>query len=296
VNPQQNPIPNWPFTRLPVAPKAERNAPPADMPAAPFVLAGVAFVAALALPMPAFSQTVAKPSSPVPVVPTVNATTAVSNVNTNVNTNNSVNTNINNSRGSDTTLTGGNSASNSAGGDATGGSASARTGNSTGTGYGGAGGQGGVGGAGGQGVGGTGAGGTGGAASNSFTDASSQSASYRNLNLWLPSPLNVPQPAAPTAACVISNATGFAIGFNFLSTTGAAQTIDPLCMAERQAAALEARCKFRSATAMREWIAREVTKATPGLSDFMALTGAAAYQRERDLTVEECAALTGASK
>lgn len=128
--------------------------------------------------------------------------------------------------------------------------------------------------------------GNGTATAGSVTDASS--ASYRNLNLWLPNPLNVPQITPATAACALSQSEGVAVGWNFYSQTSARQTIDGLCIAERQAAALEAQCKFRTAAALRAVIAREAAKAIPGFGEAMEQAGATPWVNERDLSLEEC--------
>jgi hypothetical protein len=147
--------------------------------------------------------------------------------------------------------------------------------------------QGGAGGAGGVGGGSTLSGsGNGSATSGSVTDASS----YRNLQLWLPNPLNVPQLTAATAMCVLSQSDGVAFGWNFYSQTSAKQTVDKLCVLERQASALEAQCKFRSAAALRTFISREAASAMPGLGEFMLQSGAAPWEAEQDISVRECMA------
>jgi hypothetical protein len=73
--------------------------------------------------------------------------------------------------------------------------------------------------------------------------------------LGLPAPvLAAPVPVA-TAACALSQSSAWSAGWNFASAGGSKQTIDGLCVAERQAVAYESMCKFRSAAATRYWIA-----------------------------------------
>lgn len=85
----------------------------------------------------------------------------------------------------------------------------------------------------------------------------SSTSSFRAYALALPSTLNVPQITPATAMCSLSESWGRAIGWNFVAWSGAKQTIDGLCVAERQAAAFEQTCKFRSAAAIRFWIAQK---------------------------------------
>ena len=134
--------------------------------------------------------------------------------------------------------------------------------------------------------------------------------------LGLPAPvLAAPVPVA-TAACALSESHAFSVGWNFASSGGSKQTIDGLCVAERQAAAYESMCKFRSAAATRYWIAREANR-VPGLvahldstnvygeretravnapsqrplADFLASVSANPWESERDYSMAECHAL-----
>ncbi|MFN7341590.1 MAG: hypothetical protein ACK5VI_10985, partial [Opitutia bacterium] len=125
-------------------------------------------------------------------------------------------------------------------------------------------------------------------ASPNVSQIENSSTSVRGLALSLPAPLNVPQMTGATAACTLSESSGWAVGWNFVSNTGAKQTIDGLCVAERQAAALEAQCKYRSAAVLRAGIAREATRSIPALAELMAEQNVRPWETERDLTVEEC--------
>lgn len=245
--------PHWPFGRLRTPVKPARSGPPADTPAAPFValVALALFVSLLIGASPAWATGGYVPPKPTPT-PTQQGSSATS------------------TSGADASAVG--TAYGGAGGSAAGG----------------AGGAGGSGGAGGMGGSASLNGTTGGTAGATLNDSSS--ASYRNLQLWLPSPLNVPQLTPATAACALSESSGMAFGWNFYSQTSARQTIDGLCIAERQAAALEAQCKFRTAAALRAVIAREVAKSIPGFAEFMESAQATPWVNERDLSLQECSA------
>lgn len=91
------------------------------------------------------------------------------------------------------------------------------------------------------------------------------SSSFRALALSLPPPVNVPEITRATAACALSESGGSAVGWNFFSQSGAKQTVDAMCLAERQAAAYEQTCKYRTAAAIRYWIAREANS-TPEIA------------------------------
>lgn len=149
----------------------------------------------------------------------------------------------------------------------------------------------------------------------------SYSSSTRAYALALPMPLNVPQITPATAACTLSSSSGLAVGWNFYSHSSAKQIVDGLCVAERQAAAFETQCKYRTAAAIRYWIAQKATAApelqrveytastyeasdlwwqrqeqpaprptnlATELGSFLALAAATPYERERDLTIKEC--------
>lgn len=116
----------------------------------------------------------------------------------------------------------------------------------------------------------------------------SDSTTYKNLQLLLPNPLNVPQMTSSTAMCTLSESSGIAFGWNFFSQTSAKQTIDGLCIAERQAAAFEAQCKFRSAAIIRTGITKEVTKAFPSVFALLTDEQVTPWVNERDMSLEEC--------
>jgi len=161
-----------------------------------------------------------------------------------------------------------------------------------------------------------------GGAANGEVNIGGDTSSTRAYALALPMPLNVPQITPATAACSLASSSGLAIGWNFYSHSGAKQVIDGLCVAERQAAAYELQCKYRTAAAIRYWIAQKATAApelqrveyeaqsayewqapdqqpqmrqaqqpatlASELGAFLALAAATPYERERDLTMEEC--------
>lgn len=134
--------------------------------------------------------------------------------------------------------------------------------------------------------------------------------------LGLPAPvLAAPVPVA-TAACTLSQSSAWSAGWNFASAGGSKQTIDGLCVAERQAVAYESMCKFRSAAATRFWVAREANR-VPGLvahldstnvygeretrevnapsqrplADFLSSVSANPWESERDYSMAECHAM-----
>lgn len=139
------------------------------------------------------------------------------------------------------------------------------------------------------------------------------------LGLALPAPVTAARLPAATAACALSESSAWSVGWNFASRGTSKQKLDAICMAERQAAGLEAQCKFRTAAAIRYWVAREATAVQlPGvdhermggesgsayaqgreqwdrsLGTFLADVGAHPWELERDLPAHQCTALRAA--
>ena len=102
------------------------------------------------------------------------------------------------------------------------------------------------------------------AAANANSNATSSgsvasSSNDRALGLSLPQPVQSQRLPSAGSVCALTNGDASAFGWNFVSSSSARQVIDGLCVAEMQAAALEDQCKFRTATAIRTWIAKQAT-------------------------------------
>lgn len=109
------------------------------------------------------------------------------------------------------------------------------------------------------------------------------STSVRAYALSLPNTLNVPQITQSTASCVLSEAHGVSIGWNFFAKTGATQSLSPECMGERAAEQLERDCKFRTAAIIRYRLA---LKSDPGMADLIGQVKP--WDSERDMAYADC--------
>jgi len=107
----------------------------------------------------------------------------------------------------------------------------------------------------------------------------------RAYGLVLPQPSRVPDVGQATAPCVVAASKGVSVGWSFVSSGEGGQSMDPVCMAERQAVALEAVCSYRTAALIRHWIA---VQGSPALADVLAKAGARPWESQRDLPAGEC--------